>query len=586
MGMAASQARYLSLVARKTNTEYEGQQLNQQRLNLSNQSADLFNQMLTMSVPTCPDSNDYTTLQYTWSDGINTSVISDYYQLGTADEDYNYVVTSYYYEDVYTGSMKKLSDPQIQATKTNNFTRNEDKDYTVDALTYHSESISGAADDYYTLTVTRNGVQSTTTFERAEQDSDSDTVEEIDEIWNRTATTDAGTSYTLEDGTIIIEGDVTIANSDYDAEEDDESEKTTTISGSDYTLDDGETTVTGVAFTLIDTDDEDDAEITSLLLASYGANYDSSKSYYYTTDDDGNYYFICGDDVDSANGCQGDAAQIEVRSADDTVYYTDGTYYLTADELASIDLDAGEDTLSFHSAENDPTYDNFTAVGNCELTELSADDYESDETISTEIQQIIEDMKESSSTAYANLSACFDPDTGEYLGGIYTFTMSGTTYYTTAADLAAAVAEAYEDDAIASNGIDGQGKLSYYNATYVSTKIETTSKALLETDGSGRFTSVKFEDDSVVYTLSVETITDDDAYNDAMNEYYYEQEVYDQEVANINAKTEIIQAEDRELELRLEQLDTEQNALQTEMEACQKVVSKDIENSFDAFGGG
>ena len=31
MGMAASQARFLSLTARKTNVEYEGQQINQQR---------------------------------------------------------------------------------------------------------------------------------------------------------------------------------------------------------------------------------------------------------------------------------------------------------------------------------------------------------------------------------------------------------------------------------------------------------------------------------------------------------------------------------------------------------------------------
>ncbi len=85
MGMAASQARYLTLVARKTNTEYEGQQINQARTALANQSADLFNQMLGMQVPKCPDSTDYTTLQYSWSDGINTSVLSDFYQLGTAD---------------------------------------------------------------------------------------------------------------------------------------------------------------------------------------------------------------------------------------------------------------------------------------------------------------------------------------------------------------------------------------------------------------------------------------------------------------------------------------------------------------------
>ena len=44
MGMAASQARFLGLTARKTNTEYEGQQINQQRTMLSNQSANYYNE--------------------------------------------------------------------------------------------------------------------------------------------------------------------------------------------------------------------------------------------------------------------------------------------------------------------------------------------------------------------------------------------------------------------------------------------------------------------------------------------------------------------------------------------------------------
>ena len=48
MGMAASQARFLGLTARKTNTEYEGQQVNQQRTALANQSAGLFNEMLAL----------------------------------------------------------------------------------------------------------------------------------------------------------------------------------------------------------------------------------------------------------------------------------------------------------------------------------------------------------------------------------------------------------------------------------------------------------------------------------------------------------------------------------------------------------
>ena len=98
MGMAASQARYLALTARKTNCEYEGQQINQARTALANQSSYYFNQMLEMQVPDCPDSTDYTTLQYSYSDGYNNTVLDKWYQLSTADTDYNYVVDTYYYD--------------------------------------------------------------------------------------------------------------------------------------------------------------------------------------------------------------------------------------------------------------------------------------------------------------------------------------------------------------------------------------------------------------------------------------------------------------------------------------------------------
>jgi DNA repair ATPase RecN len=43
MGMSASQARYLSLTARKSNLELTGQQINQSRLELANVTNDLFN---------------------------------------------------------------------------------------------------------------------------------------------------------------------------------------------------------------------------------------------------------------------------------------------------------------------------------------------------------------------------------------------------------------------------------------------------------------------------------------------------------------------------------------------------------------
>ena len=76
MGMAASQARFLGLTARKTNVEYEGQQINQQRTTLSNQSANYYNQLLGMQVPVPPSVADYTKTVYTFEDGALTNSIT------------------------------------------------------------------------------------------------------------------------------------------------------------------------------------------------------------------------------------------------------------------------------------------------------------------------------------------------------------------------------------------------------------------------------------------------------------------------------------------------------------------------------
>ena len=65
MGMSASQARFLSLTARKTNVEYEGQQINQQRTTLSNESSSYYSRLTNMDVPTPPSSSDYTKISYT-----------------------------------------------------------------------------------------------------------------------------------------------------------------------------------------------------------------------------------------------------------------------------------------------------------------------------------------------------------------------------------------------------------------------------------------------------------------------------------------------------------------------------------------
>ena len=68
-----------------------------------------------------------------------------------------------------------------------------------------------------------------------------------------------------------------------------------------------------------------------------------------------------------------------------------------------------------------------------------------------------------------------------------------------------------------------------------------------------------------------------------MNQYYYDKAQYDKQIQEVNAKIEIIQIQDKNLELKLKQLDTEENAISTELDAVKKVISKNVESSFKTF---
>ena len=107
----------------------------------------------------------------------------------------------------------------------------------------------------------------------------------------------------------------------------------------------------------------------------------------------------------------------------------------------------------------------------------------------------------------------------------------------------------------------------------------------METNSKGRFVSIRTESDSATYALKSEKSYDDVAYEDAMNQYDYEKALYDKRISDLNAETSLIQRQDQDLELRLKQLDTEQNALSTEIDAVSKVVKDNIEKSFKTFGG-
>ena len=118
MGLAASQARWISLAARKTNVEYEGQQINQARTALSNQSSELWNRLYQMKVPIPPSTTDYTKTKYTFDIGDSTKTITNIQSADYTDPEdgihYNSYVT--YTADVveYKGIRVTNSNPQVQ----------------------------------------------------------------------------------------------------------------------------------------------------------------------------------------------------------------------------------------------------------------------------------------------------------------------------------------------------------------------------------------------------------------------------------------------------------------------------------------
>lgn len=329
MGMAASQARYIELTARKTDVEFQGQQINQQRTQLATESAGLFNQMLALSVPTPPSTTDFTTTQYAFSDGINNYTISSVREL-TNDPENNVNLTYYYTQSTYTG--------------------------------------------------------------------------------NERVRTDLGVNQ---------------------------------VSGSYWLTDGGSPPVNRTLLTRCTTSDTDDIAAAQQIVADTGA-----------------------------------------------------------------------------------------------------------------------------ATSFAR-----DFDNGAGIGSIYKYTdQGGTTYYYGVTQL---------------NTLAGQsgaaGRTDNYFAKNVDKRYDKTEDAYLTRTDSGRYSSIKLASEATTLDVTTKTTTDQEAYTNAMNEYRYQQERYQQEINRINAKTSIVQAQDRTLELKLKQLDTEQEALQTEMESVKKVIDKNIEQTFKTF---
>ena len=141
---------------------------------------------------------------------------------------------------------------------------------------------------------------------------------------------------------------------------------------------------------------------------------------------------------------------------------------------------------------------------------------------------------------------------------------------------------------------DGFAQTYSYTGNGKYTTSEEVDQCELEFDTRGRIKRIGIPSyDQVTHEiisyrfidLSAETSYDEKAYQDAYAQYEYKMYEYDKKNQEINAKTQILQEEDKNLELKLTRLDNERDALKNEMDACDKVLKDNIEKSFKTFSG-
>ena len=134
MGLAASQARFLGITARKSNIEYEGQQVNQQRTALAEEVNSLYNKLLSLEVPVAPNTTDFYESNYSF-EVSNTEghdgkyIVKSYYQ---NDDDTYYLNTERTYnKNVAVGTVYKNSAIIQNADGTYTFTDSLGNSYTL-----------------------------------------------------------------------------------------------------------------------------------------------------------------------------------------------------------------------------------------------------------------------------------------------------------------------------------------------------------------------------------------------------------------------------------------------------------------------
>ena len=518
MGMSATQARYLSLVAQQTNLEYQGQQINQERSVLAQQVSDLYNSLLNLQVPTPPNTQEFTRVVY------KCNILGDNLSFSPTDvtpgKNKTYNIT--FNERTYSAVLSL--NPGTITTEKNDGIINGTKvtgskillPYTADGNGYEAStdtSISQpptvtATDTYMheTSFSTTDPLDPGIHFIKVNIDSTDENAGQED--WEFLPATPENISKHTYSGPIYecISGNT----SSY-------------TYGSDYVVTAGVETMQQQYLK--------NNSLVGLFVVNLDGTVTPATESDVDVDQDGNFRLALGKEYFYEDNSGTDQA------TNTAIGPNNGEYLIAGQEAYSLD------NAKVAYGWTDEQLNNYKlAVTNSNLCAADGTSYSPDDFYV---------YKDSEGTLHFALK--IDVNTNDGATTTYDFNPNGEVIKKTE----------YKDCLLEFDPSSGRILSLSRPVSYNGDEVESYSKV----------------------TLEAVTETDEIGYKNAMAQYEYAQLLYDQEQTNINAKTEEIQQMDRNLELKLQRLDTQRTQITTELDALDKVLKDNIEKSYKTFSG-
>ena len=565
MGMAASSLRLTSLAARKNQVEFEGQQINQQRVVLSQKSSAIYNQMLEMQVPTAPDPSNYTKIVYKFNAGYGESQILN--MAKKASGPYNYSIT--YKSPATEKVLSKTPYSNVSFTKPTD-KAGEQYQYLNTNLNGHSYQMElvGGQDAAKLLQSYKKNLSVYNNMKTIEEQiaalSAQKSEDKVSSSTQRDIAAALGISDIKSEGTKALKKYMRPSTFD-DEKIDGLDKKAQKAAARAYNLPNYSSSATNT----LDASITDPSERNELLTILNGVNNGSLK--WENIKDITNMDDLAGLIYDHKN----DNGREDLR---DILFNATGYDPLnigadaTAASQAALSLynaGTGEGSINTDITNNDMITMLQGMLRSISVTPDNANGYSTSSEYNSAVVV-------PSQIAYANSCAVSGMTNVNGNQALYQYKDSNDDWaymYVPLDNLSETYQNTYADNVI-----------TYENAiSYVDGRTEINQQdANIVLSSDGQITKITFADGTMVQP-TVTTEMDQEAYDFAMVEYEYKKDVYEKAMNDANAKVKVIQGQDQKLEVRLKQLDTEQKALSTEIDAVKSVRDKSIEGSFKTF---